>query len=64
MNKKKYKKYHVHVYKVSKLIEIDVYKVSEEEARREALKLIEMFKYKKTKLDCKHIAIAFEGKGI
>jgi len=58
------KKYHVHVYKVSELVEIDVCKANEEEARREALKLVEMFKYKKTKLDCRHIAIAFRGKGI
>ena len=60
----KKEKYHVHVYKVSELIEIDVHKASEEEARKEALKLVEMFKYKKTKLDCRHIAIAFRGKGI
>lgn len=56
--------YHVHVYKVVELTEIDLHAVSEEEARKEALKLAEMFKLKKSKLDCKHIAIAFKGEGI
>lgn len=56
--------YHIHVYKVVELIEIDTHAANEKEAREKALELADMFKFKKSKLDCKHIAIAFKGEGI
>ena len=55
--------YHVHVYKVVELKEIDLQAADKKEAREKALELTEVCPFKQSKLDCKHIAIAFNGAG-
>ena len=52
--------YHIHVYRVVELVEINLNASSGKEARKKALEMVTISKYKKSKLDCHRIALSFK----